>query len=177
MTAFPQKFSLLIYLLFSFWCKFRFAYAIVWVLVVGGLMWWWWWGGAIMTRLTLMGCRVHLQCISWCQSEAIHVKMKCTEPIKMTSSQPLTYLPFCKLMWGCKFFSGNSAPGLVRNSISIVCLATTQWCTHCLVSVCSLHGSFDGFRLINIKPHETQTGLTTPKTFSWPGAKWLALYS
>ena len=55
-------------------------------------------GGAIMTRLTLMGCRVHLQCISWCQSEAIHVKMKRIEPIKMTSSQPLTYLPFCKLM-------------------------------------------------------------------------------
>ena len=132
----------------------------------------WWWrgwcgggegwgvGGAIMTRLTLMGCRVHLQCISWCQSEAIHVKMKRIEPIKMTSSQPLTYLPFCKLMWGCKFFtdqhfSGSSAPLLVRNSISVVCLATTQWCTRYLVSVCSLHGLFDGFRLINIKPHES----------------------
>ena len=95
------------------------------------------------------------QCISWCPSHVILVKMRCTQPLKVTSSQPLTQLAVLWTFRWLRVFRW-SAPSLGNlhhhssDSFTVVCFANAHRWKYYIVSVYDHHGPSDWSIMITL---------------------------
>lgn len=106
-----------------------------------------------------------LQCINWCQSEVIHLKMRCIEPLKMTLSKVASVSFITAFI------------GILHHCLSESPLVLSAWQPNSDVNIILFLFTVFGVHVDNIKSYEIQTDfeclmhhLSQPKKcFQWLG--------
>ena len=96
-----------------------------------------WISTCIPNHLRIAKYRVHLYCsscckksVSWCQSPLILMKMRYTQPLEVTSSQPLTQVAILQSFQPFECFIGQHFRGKFHHCLSQMPLVLSAWQTH-----------------------------------------------